>query len=429
VRQPGARQTTLEELQAGYHHADLITIRGKLLDRTAPHADAPAPGAFPAQVILTLQSSNFMFTAEGPATGDNSGLAALPLGSTLELTGICMLRIKQGGTLESGDVGTMESLQLLLPSVGGVRLLKKPSWLTPGRLLLGLALLSVVLLLAISWIVTVSRKNVSLKTLVGDKMKAQEELQKAHDLLDERVRERTAQLKFEMDARKEAEIRFKATLAERTRLAQELHDTLEQSLTGIGLQLDTAAKLTEQRAIGANRPLEMARNLMSRSQLELRRSIWDLRSRELEQFDFPDALQASAREILEEAQVGMDFAILGEPRRLSEIVEENLLRIGREAITNVVKHAGATTVTLRLDYSRNGMAIRIVDDGRGFSPEHCPGSSEGHFGLTGMRERAKRIGGELRLHSGPGKGTTIEVYIPIPPVDPTVADMDAQGMI
>ncbi len=177
---PAARPATLAELQAGYHHADLITIQGKLLDRISHPAETTAPGALRAHVTLTLQSSNFLFTAEGPATESNAGLAALPLGSTLGLTGICMLRIRQGGTLESGDVGTMESLQLLLPSEDSVHLLRKPSWLTPGRLLLGLALWSVVLLLAISWIVTISRKNVSLRTLVQEKVKAQHELQKAH---------------------------------------------------------------------------------------------------------------------------------------------------------------------------------------------------------------------------------------------------------
>ena len=145
----------------------------------------------------------------------------------------------------------------------------------------------------------VSKSNAALQVVIRDKVKAQEELQQAHDLLETRVEQRTAQLKHEMTARQEAEVHFKATLAERTRLAQELHDTLEQSLTGIGLQLDTADKLVEKDPDGGNRHLGLARHLMTQSQMELRRSIWDLRSRELEQFDFPEAMRLSAQQILE----------------------------------------------------------------------------------------------------------------------------------
>src|SRR5882724_12703979 len=86
------------------------------------------------------------------------------------------------------------------------------------------------------------------------------------NLLEDRVKERTAQLKFQKTARKESEVQFKAVLSERTRLAQELHDTLEQTLTGIALQLDTASKLFERNPDGAIRHLELARNLMGQSQ-------------------------------------------------------------------------------------------------------------------------------------------------------------------
>jgi signal transduction histidine kinase len=424
-----AKLVSLEELQAGLHHADLVTLRGKLLDRSIHYISPGATVARPSQVILTIQTSNFLFTAEGPVTDSNARLNALPLGSLLELTGICMLHVRMGGTMESGDVGTMESLRLLLPSVDSVRVLAQPSWLTPRRLLVGLAASSVVLILTLIWSVTVSQKNAALKVVVREKVRAQEELQKAHDELDDRVKERTAQLKFEMDARKEAEVRFKATLAERTRLAQELHDTLEQSLTGIGLQLDAAAERFVQREGGTNPPLQMARNLMSRSQLELRRSIWDLRSRELEEFDLPNALRVSAEEILKGTHIGLEFDIKGQPQPLSEITEENLLRIGREALTNLIKHAKADRATLTLDYRNHGVMLTIADDGRGFEPGNCPGSNEGHFGLSGMAERAKRIGGRLTLSSAPGEGTRITLEVPPPPTPSEHAADTARGLI
>jgi len=407
-----ANAATLQELERGLHHAQLITLQGTLLNRAMRQTDPSTRELHPGHVVLTIQTSNVLFTAEGPVTESTAGLATIPLGSIVEVTGICMLHIRRGGTLESGDVGTMESFQLLLPGMNSIRLVQKPSWLTPRRLLAGLALLSGVLILAVIWSVTVSRKNAALKVVVYEKAKAQDELQKAHDELDDRVKERTAQLKFEMDARNESEVRFKATLAERTRLAQELHDGLEQSLTGIGLQLDAAATLFEQRADGANRPLTMARNLMSRSQLELRRSIWDLRSRELEEFDLPNALRVSGREILEGTNVELEFTSTGQPHPLSEILEENLLRIGREALTNIIKHAGATRVTVSLAFKNEGVGLKITDNGRGFEPGTCPGSNEGHFGLSGMSERATRIGGRLQVTSSPGTGTCIELDIP-----------------
>jgi signal transduction histidine kinase len=156
----------------------------------------------------------------------------------------------------------------------------------------------------------------------------------------------------------------------------------------------------------------MARTLMTRSQLELRRSIWDLRSRELEQFDLPNALQVSAREIVEGKRVDLDFHIAGKTCALSEVVEENLLRIGREAITNVIKHAEATRVTVHLTYDGDKATLVVSDNGRGFDPTDCPGSTEGHFGLSGMSERTKRIGGQISVRSTPGTGTSIEVSVP-----------------
>jgi signal transduction histidine kinase len=104
--------------------------------------------------------------------------------------------------------------------------------------MVGLAVLLVISAIGCVWTITVSKKNSTLKVVVREKEAAQHELQEAHDLLEERIKERTAQLKFQITARKESELQFKAVLTERTRLAQELHDTLEQSLTGIALQLE-----------------------------------------------------------------------------------------------------------------------------------------------------------------------------------------------
>ena len=119
----------------------------------------------------------------------------------------------------------------------------------------------------------VAKKNSILKSLVQEKETAQCELQQAHDQLEERVKERTAQLKVEMTTRKESELQFRAVLTERTRLAQELHDTLEQTLTGIALQQDLVANQFEKNPNSASHHLKLARSLMRKSQVDLHRSV------------------------------------------------------------------------------------------------------------------------------------------------------------
>ena len=390
-----------------------------MLDRTVQRA-GDASGW---QTELTLQDTNILFKVAVHGAGPEAGAAPIPVGSLVEVSGVCLMEITEDGV--------MRSLQMLVPDWSHVRILRKPNWWTPARLLVTLFIVFAVLVAALSWIFMVSRINAALKTVIRERVKAQEELQQAHDLLEQRVAERTAQLKFEMTARKETEVHFKATLGERTRLAQELHDTLEQSLTGIRLQLDTAAKLFGKSPDGGQRHLELARNLMTQSQVELRRSIWDLRSRELEQFDLPSALRLSARQILEGTHVTVTVETTGDVSGPCEVVEENLLRIAQEALTNVIKHASASEVRISLEFGPEVVTLRVKDNGQGFTPDHCPGVREGHFGLLGMSERAKRLNGQLRVTSAPGSGTCLEVEIPARLAEQT--DMataeDARGLI
>jgi len=413
------KAVTLQELQDLFHHADLITLEGKVLERTIRRADATATAAAQEQVTLTIQGPEFLFTAEGPTTQPGAGgeLAQIPVGSFVELNGICLLDINENGQ--------MKSLQLLLPKVDSVRILEKPSWLTPGRLLIGLTIISAVMLLAIAWSITVARKNATLKVVVREKEMAQDELQQANEQLESRVAERTKQLKIAMTARKEAEVQFKGTLTERTRLAQELHDTLEQSLTGIALQLDTSAKLFENKPDAANHHLELARDQVTQSQVEVRRSIWDLRSRALEQFDLPGALTASSQQLREGTPIQFKITTEGRVRPLPEIVEDNLLRIGQEAMTNVIKHSQATAAAIHLDYGPKNIVLRISDNGRGFVRHDCAGPDDGHFGLQGISERAKRLNAELTIESEPGKGTLVMVRVGL---DEEPHPLDSSGL-
>ena len=400
-----ARTVPFEELRNGEHPGELIAMRGKLLARSSRPVQREN-GAFTGQrVTCTIQAPDLTFTAECEVAADSIRLAAVPLGSEVEVHGVA--------TLETGDDGKLKALNLLLPDANSVVVLATPSWFTAERLLVGLAIVCVLLAGLAAWSVSIAKKNAMLSFLIAERQKAERELQLAHDHLEERVRERTEQLKVEMTARKTAELEFRAVLAERTRLARELHDTLEQALTGIALQLDTAAKLFSRNPDDASQRLELARGFLRQSQLELRRSIWDLRSRELEQFDLAAALTMSSRQIATGTPLQVDVATTGERRRLPEIVEENLLRIGQEAMTNVVKHSGATRVVLRLDFSPRSITLEVRDNGTGLAAGGVRTDDTRQFGLLGMRERAKRLEGRFELSGPPGEGTTVRIVIPL----------------
>jgi signal transduction histidine kinase len=404
------RAVPYEELRNGQHPGELIVLRGKLLAQSSRPVQRES-GAFAGQrITCTIQTPDLTFTAECEVPADNTRLSSMPLGSEVELHGVA--------TFETGDDGKLKALNLLLPDANSVVILQTPSWFTAERLFIGFAIVCALLTGLAAWSLSIAKKNAMLSFLIAERQKAERELQQAHDHLEERVRERTEQLKVEMTARKTAELEFRAVLSERTRLARELHDTLEQALTGIALQLDTAAKLFSRQPDDASQRLELARGFLRQSQLELRRSIWDLRSRELEQFDLAKALTMSCRQIATGISLQVDVATTGERRRLPEIVEENLLRIGQEAMTNVVKHSGATRVVLRLDFSPRSVALEIRDNGTGLAAGGVRTDDTRQFGLLGMSERAKRLEGRFEISGTPGDGTTVRVVIPLEATEP-----------
>ena len=408
------RPVSIEELQNGLHNGEYVSLTGQLIERTAKREERSNNTSSDITTVLVLQGSNFTFTAEADDVQGRHELETIPIGSMVEVSGISLTEIDSFGKLKSFEV--------LMPGSGDFKILKKPSWFTPQRLLIGFSIVCSVLIVILSWTIMVSRKNMVLKVLINERETAQKELQLAHDQLEERVKERTAELKFQITARKESELQFKAVLAERTRLAQELHDTVEQTLTGLALQLDTSAKLYAQNPADALSHLELARKLMSRSQTEVRQSVWDLRQLVQEHFDLRSALLESSRQIAGDANIHVDLETKGQPRPLPEVIEENFLRITHEALTNVVKHSRATLVNIQLEFEPQQVVLRIRDNGRGFDPQNAAGPKDGHFGHLGILERVKRLNGHFELISAPGQGTTVQVGIPLNPDQKTPSE-------
>jgi len=202
---------------------------------------------------------------------------------------------------------------------------------------------------------------------------------------------------------------FAAALAERTRLSREIHDTMLQSLVGIALQVQGIARRCGPQAPEQQSQLVALRREVEQHIREARQAILNLRSPMLEEADLATALAEIGRRTVDgptRVEVAAD-RIDG----LTPATEAELLRIGQEAITNAARHAAATRIRVDLRQESDLVLLRVTDDGRGFDVDAIRAGSVGHFGLTGMQERAARAGGRLTVRSSSG-GTLVEAIVP-----------------
>jgi two-component system NarL family sensor kinase len=201
-------------------------------------------------------------------------------------------------------------------------------------------------------------------------------------------------------------------LEERNRLAREIHDTLAQDLTAIGLRLEAADAVLEAGADTekVHAVIRQALALTRTSLEEARRSVMDLRAAPLEGRTLAEALPALAEEWGRGGGHAITCETKGTDRRIPSRIEIGLYRIAQEALNNVARHAGARHVRICLETSDESTVLLIEDDGSGFDPYRV---IRGHHGLVGMNERAKLLGGWLRIASSPGEGTRVEVTVPL----------------
>lgn len=240
-------------------------------------------------------------------------------------------------------------------------------------------------------------------------------------MLEKIVHDRTSELESTMKRLNE-ETRITATLAERDRLAGEIHDSVQQGLSGAILQLDTTLKLPA--AAGDLRTrLNVVRNMVSYARQEVQHAVWDLDSPLLESNDLGEALRKLTTFTASNTVVPA-VTITGSPVPLPRFTTHHLLRIAQEATTNAVRHAMAERITLKLDYGRDSVALTITDNGIGFRPDDALNKS-GHFGLRGIRSRAKKLEGELTLQSVPDAGTSVRVEVPLIPGKPLARHAEA----
>ncbi len=213
---------------------------------------------------------------------------------------------------------------------------------------------------------------------------------------------------------KRIELQFDATLAERNRIAREIHDTLAQGFVGISLQLEVAKRMLGETNQALKEYLDQALSLANSSLSEARRSIWDLRSQASDNKDMPARLAAIVKQAKKESNAEISFKINGAYRSIPENIANELLKIAQEATINAVRHANASHIGVQLAYEEAGLFLTISDDGHGFiTTRNTQSDLTGHFGLIGMKERAKLIGANLRIESEENTGTTIILEIVI----------------
>jgi signal transduction histidine kinase len=238
------------------------------------------------------------------------------------------------------------------------------------------------------------------------------ELMRSIEALQTEIRERTQaeqaahdQLTYLAEQSRQA-----AVLEERNRIAREIHDTLAQAFTGILIQLGVAQRIVKQQPAEAWELVEHVGQLARQGLAEARRSVWALQPQALEYNDLANSLPHAIEQMTCDAPLCTHISVHGTPRLLPADVGMNLLRIGQEAVNNVLQHARAHELFVDLTFGAEEIRLCLQDDGVGFDLRHREDS--GGFGLIGMRQRAERIGGQLTIACQPGRGTEVAVTAP-----------------
>jgi signal transduction histidine kinase len=324
----------------------------------------------------------------------------IPRGSEISVTGILQYDVaRQSEEQVDGRLNPFERFTLLVHSPDDVVLLRAAPWWTPLRLSLALAAVLAVLAAALAWAWSLRRQ----------------------------VARQAAAIAKEMRARREAAVEFQATLRERTRLAANLHDTLLQSMAGIGFQLEACQMSARRPAAGfpgseSAEHLDVARRMIDHAVGDIRGSVWALRSTAVHGQSLTEAIDGLLARIGTGHRARISARSSGEPFALPDFVTGNLLLIVQEAILNSLHHGDPNLVDVLVAFnpSAGTVEVTIHDDGQGFAVGSQPGPADGHFGLQGMRERAERLGGSLELESAPGGTTTVRCRVCCRAYDPEI---------
>lgn len=348
------------------HEEDLVTVDAMLAE-VQPVLDGLA---------FTFQENGITFKAMLRRAITQRVANAWKPGSRIRITGICSVISDDSRPVISG-IWHPRSFQILLRNTDDLAVITAPPWWTPEHVILVFAIVAGISLIGTASVMLVARRH---------------------------LREQAAR-------RAMAEAEFTAILTERNRMAREIHDTLAQGLAATSIQLRLAKKSANGDVTSLTHHLDTAQDLVRESLAEARNSIWNMRSHVLESSDLPGALSEVLKQLCDGTGVETSIEATGRSRRLAPVVENNLLRVGQEAIANALKHSQATRIDVKLEFSDKQFRLIVRDNGRGFKVAK-PGSADGGFGLVGMRERAAELKGDLAVHSDE-HGTEITLTVPV----------------
>jgi signal transduction histidine kinase len=303
-----------------------------------------------------------------------ASLRTLPVGAEVRVTGIVQPEAAAAGDRTATQSGKADSrMQILLRSGNDIQVVRWPSWWTPRRLASLLGGVAACATGAFTWVLLLRRQVAQQLTTI------------------------------------ERKIQGEAATEERHRIAREFHDTLEQDLAGIELQLDAAADTTDDDRC---RPvLHKQRALLARLRQETHDFLWDLRDPARIDGAIVESLAAQAAYLQSGTSVPITLRASDGIGRVPADVQFHLLRIVREAIHNAIRHGDPTSVAVDVGVDGTGITVDVIDDGSGFDV-NAKQVLAGHFGLRGMAERAERIGADLAVTSCPGSGTNVRVKVP-----------------
>lgn len=348
-------------------HGKTVRLRGIVRSIPIPGGDGRISLECDSRIV-TVDISSHPETAQGLETGYG-----------VEVTGVCVMLAEKMGL--NRTIPHIRGFIVVPRTAADLRVVSRPSWWTPIRLLAAIGLLLVVLAAITIW-------NLALRRLAE---------RRARQLADEELSHVQSELK----------------VSERTRLAVELHDTLSQNITGACLKVNAAEQLLDSAPAVAAEHLSVAAKTLLSCRNEIRNCLWDLRSQALEE----DTMDAAIRKTLEphldgSADISVRFAV---PRTLfTDNTAHVLLCIVRELVLNAVRHGRATAIKVAGCAEDGKILFSVQDNGCGFDPDSAPGVRDGHFGLQGIRERMKVLDGTVEVTSGRDIGTKVRIDMPLP---------------
>jgi signal transduction histidine kinase len=357
---PQPAEPALESVLGGLHDAELIKLRAKLLDWVVDDNG----------ITLALQAEQCLFKgylthAQAPASW------TIEKNSRVEITGICDIKELQREVWYYQP----HSFILLMRSAQDLKILQQPPWLNATRLWRLVSVLALLLAAAAIWVWALQKEVGRKRTMIEHQAK--------------RV----------------------AVMEERTRIARDLHDTLEQGLTGLSLQLKAVETAPPGLPANVFPKLQLARRMLANTKALTHYAVQELRDGVAASETLAVGLERTAEFWNRTGALTVDLRLAEEARALPMPVQEPLLAVAREAMTNAVKHGQATAIQVEVRIIPGAAQLHVRDNGCGFDPD-AAAEEGGHFGLQGMRERLKTVRGSLEIRSQAVHGTTLQATVP-----------------